>query len=179
MSQKGMRTLWTWRWRYWVGLSHSKMHWLSLLPLKIWTEKICTDVEGMIIYILYSLWSSDIDTDRGHNKDTVNNLRKWKYLNVLTCGLVSYSFVYFQLRDVTFVYTFWTRCTAYVRARKQLSIHEAPNILTIVLKRFQVNHRSCKFILYFSIFFIFQVVVHIGIYSLVDDGVKVIGMNCF
>jgi ubiquitin C-terminal hydrolase len=30
------------------------------------------------------------------------------------------------------------RCSAYVRARKQLSIHEAPNILTIVLKRFQV-----------------------------------------
>ncbi|XP_028191441.1 ubiquitin carboxyl-terminal hydrolase 15-like isoform X2 [Glycine soja] len=29
------------------------------------------------------------------------------------------------------------RCTSYVRARKQLSIHEAPNILTIVLKRFQ------------------------------------------
>ncbi|XAR56388.1 Ubiquitinyl hydrolase 1 [Bertholletia excelsa] len=29
------------------------------------------------------------------------------------------------------------RCAAYVRARKQLSIHEAPNILTIVLKRFQ------------------------------------------
>ncbi|XP_075646169.1 ubiquitin carboxyl-terminal hydrolase 15 isoform X2 [Castanea sativa] len=29
------------------------------------------------------------------------------------------------------------RCATYVRARKQLSIHEAPNILTIVLKRFQ------------------------------------------
>ncbi|KAK7244008.1 hypothetical protein RIF29_38825 [Crotalaria pallida] len=29
------------------------------------------------------------------------------------------------------------RCTSYVRARKQLSIHEAPNILTVVLKRFQ------------------------------------------
>ncbi|CAI9088940.1 OLC1v1023401C1 [Oldenlandia corymbosa var. corymbosa] len=29
------------------------------------------------------------------------------------------------------------RCAAYVRARKQLSIQEAPNILTIVLKRFQ------------------------------------------
>ncbi|XP_073020421.1 ubiquitin carboxyl-terminal hydrolase 15-like isoform X1 [Primulina eburnea] len=29
------------------------------------------------------------------------------------------------------------RCAAYVRARKQLSIMEAPNILTIVLKRFQ------------------------------------------
>ncbi|KAL7186089.1 hypothetical protein ACSBR2_027947 [Camellia fascicularis] len=29
------------------------------------------------------------------------------------------------------------RCSAYVQARKQLSIHEAPNILTIVLKRFQ------------------------------------------
>ncbi|KAK1414370.1 hypothetical protein QVD17_30114 [Tagetes erecta] len=29
------------------------------------------------------------------------------------------------------------RCSAYVRARKQLAIHEAPNILTIVLKRFQ------------------------------------------
>ncbi|XP_044501075.1 ubiquitin carboxyl-terminal hydrolase 15 [Mangifera indica] len=29
------------------------------------------------------------------------------------------------------------RCASYVRARKQLSIHEAPNILTIVLKRFQ------------------------------------------
>ncbi|CAM8951988.1 unnamed protein product [Rhodiola kirilowii] len=29
------------------------------------------------------------------------------------------------------------RCAAYVRARKQLSVHEAPNILTIVLKRFQ------------------------------------------
>ncbi|XP_059662800.1 ubiquitin carboxyl-terminal hydrolase 15 isoform X2 [Cornus florida] len=29
------------------------------------------------------------------------------------------------------------RCAAYVRARKQLSIHEAPNVLTIVLKRFQ------------------------------------------
>ncbi|XP_010539169.1 PREDICTED: ubiquitin carboxyl-terminal hydrolase 15-like [Tarenaya hassleriana] len=30
-----------------------------------------------------------------------------------------------------------SRCAEYVRARKQLSIHEAPNILTIVLKRFQ------------------------------------------
>ncbi|KAM7268521.1 hypothetical protein ACFE04_010687 [Oxalis oulophora] len=29
------------------------------------------------------------------------------------------------------------RCAAYVPARKQLSIHEAPNILTIVLKRFE------------------------------------------
>ncbi|XP_042517575.1 ubiquitin carboxyl-terminal hydrolase 15-like isoform X2 [Macadamia integrifolia] len=29
------------------------------------------------------------------------------------------------------------RCATYVQARKQLSIHEAPNILTIVLKRFQ------------------------------------------
>jgi ubiquitin carboxyl-terminal hydrolase 36/42 len=29
------------------------------------------------------------------------------------------------------------RCAGYVRARKELSIHEAPNILTIVLKRFQ------------------------------------------
>ncbi|CAL0326465.1 unnamed protein product [Lupinus luteus] len=29
------------------------------------------------------------------------------------------------------------RCTSYVRARKQLNIHEAPNILTVVLKRFQ------------------------------------------
>ncbi|KAL2943463.1 Ubiquitin carboxyl-terminal hydrolase 15 [Bienertia sinuspersici] len=29
------------------------------------------------------------------------------------------------------------RCTTYVRARKQLNIDEAPNILTIVLKRFQ------------------------------------------
>ncbi|XP_057998638.1 ubiquitin carboxyl-terminal hydrolase 15-like [Hevea brasiliensis] len=29
-------------------------------------------------------------------------------------------------------------CTTFVRATKQLSIHEAPNILTIVLKRFQV-----------------------------------------
>ncbi|KAK4771508.1 hypothetical protein SAY87_032040 [Trapa incisa] len=29
------------------------------------------------------------------------------------------------------------RCAAYVRARKQLTVHEAPNILTIVLKRFQ------------------------------------------
>ncbi|CAL5393726.1 ubiquitin carboxyl-terminal hydrolase 15-like isoform X2 [Camellia sinensis] len=29
------------------------------------------------------------------------------------------------------------RCAAYVRAQKQLSIYEAPNILTIVLKRFQ------------------------------------------
>jgi len=31
------------------------------------------------------------------------------------------------------------RCAGYVRARKELSIHEAPNILTIVLKRFQVS----------------------------------------
>ncbi|KAI3679342.1 hypothetical protein L2E82_51475 [Cichorium intybus] len=29
------------------------------------------------------------------------------------------------------------RCATYVRAQKQLAIHEAPNILTIVLKRFQ------------------------------------------
>ncbi|XP_076906416.1 ubiquitin carboxyl-terminal hydrolase 15-like [Bidens hawaiensis] len=29
------------------------------------------------------------------------------------------------------------RCASYVRARKQLAIHEAPNVLTIVLKRFQ------------------------------------------
>ncbi|KAF3774503.1 Ubiquitin carboxyl-terminal hydrolase 15 [Nymphaea thermarum] len=31
------------------------------------------------------------------------------------------------------------RCSTYVRARKQLSIHEAPNVLTIVLKRFQTG----------------------------------------
>ncbi|XP_052887301.1 ubiquitin carboxyl-terminal hydrolase 15-like isoform X2 [Gossypium arboreum] len=31
------------------------------------------------------------------------------------------------------------RCAGYARARKQLRIHEAPNILTIVLKRFQVH----------------------------------------
>eukprot|EP00262_Sarcandra_glabra_P006204 TRINITY_DN18333_c0_g1_i1.p1 TRINITY_DN18333_c0_g1~~TRINITY_DN18333_c0_g1_i1.p1 ORF type:complete len:556 (-),score=65.39 TRINITY_DN18333_c0_g1_i1:191-1759(-) len=31
------------------------------------------------------------------------------------------------------------RCATYVKARKQLSIHEAPNILTIVLKRFQTG----------------------------------------
>ncbi|KAL5997568.1 ubiquitin-specific protease ubp15 [Asimina triloba] len=31
------------------------------------------------------------------------------------------------------------RCAGYVKARKQLSIHEAPNILTIVLKRFQTG----------------------------------------
>lgn len=31
------------------------------------------------------------------------------------------------------------RCCAYVRARKQLSLHEVPNILTIVLKRFQTG----------------------------------------
>ncbi|KAL0923990.1 hypothetical protein M5K25_004786 [Dendrobium thyrsiflorum] len=30
-------------------------------------------------------------------------------------------------------------CSAYVRARKQLSLHEVPNILTIVLKRFQTG----------------------------------------
>ncbi|RID51845.1 hypothetical protein BRARA_H02485 [Brassica rapa] len=30
-----------------------------------------------------------------------------------------------------------SRCAGYVKARKELSIHEAPNILTIVLKRFQ------------------------------------------
>lgn len=48
-NQKDMRTLWTWPWRYWVGLSHWKMRWLSLLPLKIWMERICTDVEGLMI----------------------------------------------------------------------------------------------------------------------------------
>ncbi|KAM0901801.1 hypothetical protein ACQ4PT_019712 [Festuca glaucescens] len=31
------------------------------------------------------------------------------------------------------------RCCAYVKARKQLSVHEVPNILTVVLKRFQVK----------------------------------------
>ncbi|CAL9067453.1 ubiquitin C-terminal hydrolase 15-like [Musa acuminata AAA Group] len=31
------------------------------------------------------------------------------------------------------------RCSAYVKARKQLSVHEVPNILTIVLKRFQTG----------------------------------------
>nr|CAB3446255.1 unnamed protein product [Digitaria exilis] len=31
------------------------------------------------------------------------------------------------------------RCCAYVKARKQLSVHEVPNILTVVLKRFQVQ----------------------------------------
>ncbi|MQM09719.1 hypothetical protein Taro_042597 [Colocasia esculenta] len=32
-----------------------------------------------------------------------------------------------------------SRCSAYVKARKQLSVHEVPNILTIVLKRFQTG----------------------------------------
>ncbi|CAA7401988.1 unnamed protein product [Spirodela intermedia] len=31
------------------------------------------------------------------------------------------------------------RCSTYVKARKQLSLHEVPNILTIVLKRFQTG----------------------------------------
>ncbi|WOK97183.1 ubiquitin carboxyl-terminal hydrolase 15-like [Canna indica] len=31
------------------------------------------------------------------------------------------------------------RCLSYVKARKQLSVHEVPNILTIVLKRFQTG----------------------------------------
>ncbi|XP_072960627.1 ubiquitin C-terminal hydrolase 15-like [Typha angustifolia] len=31
------------------------------------------------------------------------------------------------------------RCSAYVRARKELSVHEVPNILTIVLKRFETG----------------------------------------
>ncbi|XP_062223625.1 ubiquitin C-terminal hydrolase 15-like [Phragmites australis] len=31
------------------------------------------------------------------------------------------------------------RCSAYVKARKQLSVHEVPNILTLVLKRFQTG----------------------------------------
>ncbi|PAN04947.1 hypothetical protein PAHAL_1G103700 [Panicum hallii] len=31
------------------------------------------------------------------------------------------------------------RCSAYVKARKQLSVHEVPNILTVVLKRFQTG----------------------------------------
>ncbi|XP_058095329.1 ubiquitin C-terminal hydrolase 15-like [Magnolia sinica] len=31
------------------------------------------------------------------------------------------------------------RCATYVKARKQLNVHEAPNILTIVLKRFQTG----------------------------------------
>ncbi|XP_073117130.1 ubiquitin C-terminal hydrolase 15 [Elaeis guineensis] len=32
------------------------------------------------------------------------------------------------------------RCSAYVNARKQLTLHEVPNILTIVLKRFQTGN---------------------------------------
>ncbi|KAG5512636.1 hypothetical protein RHGRI_038926 [Rhododendron griersonianum] len=36
------------------------------------------------------------------------------------------------------------RCAAYVRAQKQLSIHEAPNILTIVLKSFQFSVRIAR-----------------------------------
>ncbi|KAG8058590.1 hypothetical protein GUJ93_ZPchr0002g26219 [Zizania palustris] len=31
------------------------------------------------------------------------------------------------------------RCSSYVKARKQLSVHEVPNILTVVLKRFQTG----------------------------------------
>uniref|UniRef100_A0A0D9VE78 USP domain-containing protein n=1 Tax=Leersia perrieri TaxID=77586 RepID=A0A0D9VE78_9ORYZ len=31
------------------------------------------------------------------------------------------------------------RCSTYVKARKQLSVHEVPNILTVVLKRFQTG----------------------------------------
>lgn len=40
---------------------------------------------------------------------------------------------------IDFVIFVGVRCATYVRARKQLSIHEAPNIMTIVLKRFQVS----------------------------------------
>lgn len=46
--------------------------------------------------------------------------------------------IYFVCPYLPFSKHFVTRCAAYVRARKQLSVHEAPNILTIVLKRFQV-----------------------------------------
>jgi ubiquitin C-terminal hydrolase len=37
------------------------------------------------------------------------------------------------------------RCDAYVEARKQITMHEAPNILIVTLKRFKV----CPFAIYF------------------------------
>lgn len=32
----------------------------------------------------------------------------------------------------------WRSCNSYVKAQKRLTVHEAPNILTVALKRFQV-----------------------------------------
>lgn len=68
--------------------------------------------------------------------------------NMYRCGrfdkLLETCSLEFQVYCNKFILTHWLcyvlmkRCASYVRARKQLSIHEAPNILTIVLKRFQV-----------------------------------------
>lgn len=66
--------------------------------------------------------------------------------NMYRCGRLDYStqMISFQVSSENSVplyitYSIIKRCAAYVRAHKQLSIQEAPNILTIVLKRFQVS----------------------------------------
>lgn len=67
--------------------------------------------------------------------------------NMYRCGRLDHFTLvkkYFKFPPIIAVqlypmYSISNRCAAYVRARKQLSIQEAPNILTIVLKRFQVS----------------------------------------
>lgn len=72
----------------------------------------------------------------------------------------SLNFYSFTSYSIPSFHLFWiNRCATYVRARKQLSIHEAPNILTIVLKRFQVplwitlRRRSSYMLLCVCVFF--------------------------
>ena len=64
-----------------------------------------------------------------------------------------FSFSFFLVVHLLIVLT---RCRSYEKAKKKLMVLEAPNILTIVLKRFQViSYRKYGMLMIYFIFYAF------------------------
>jgi hypothetical protein len=96
-----------------------------------------------------------------------------RFLYEVSCNAVVYSIMrisYFlipslllliKLQFVDFIQSkilimFLRRCNDYVKARKHLSVNQAPNILTITLKRFQVRTVICYRTISISLFYNFS-----------------------
>lgn len=55
--------------------------------------------------------------------------------------LLLFSLAFFSPDAITLNSTLYVRCKSYERAKKKLTISEAPNVLTIALKRYQVPYK--------------------------------------
>ncbi|KVI02128.1 hypothetical protein Ccrd_019588 [Cynara cardunculus var. scolymus] len=121
--------------------SHSRAccakSWCLICELEHHAVMLCDNEEPLSLSrILLHMRSVNNQIGDGSQEDAHEFLRLLVTSMQSICleGLGGEAVVDLKLQETTFIQH---TCAAYVRAQKQLAIHEAPNILTIVLKRFQ------------------------------------------